>query len=144
MAKQKRHILDFDDTADFSLVGICTHHNGYRLAWGINDKLGLKLTQSIEPFIITFTKKGVVTHQSYSMYEYYEEENRVNYSLVKNKENGKFLIPEKPSIDYFLFIEENDSINLDQLGIDLKKVDSILAVFILDTDTLPSTNNIIF
>jgi hypothetical protein len=77
------------------------------------------------------------------MYVYYDEENRVNFLLVKNKEKGKFLIPEKPSIDYFLIIEENESIDTNQLSEKLRDVESILAVFLFDCDTLPSTKNII-
>lgn len=144
MAKQKKHLLDFESETDFDIVGICSHHNDYRLAWGINSDLGFHLEQSSDPFYITHSKKGVTVHQSHPMFEYYEEENRVTYFLIKNKENGKFLIPEKPTIDFFLFIHKDNVVNLDQLSDKLRKVSSILAVFKLDAETLPSTEHIIF
>ncbi|MCO5258529.1 MAG: IPExxxVDY family protein [Crocinitomicaceae bacterium] len=144
MAKQKKHLLDIDDEKiAFDLIGICSHHNGYRLAWNINKALTFQFAQSDNPFVITITKKNEQIHQKHSMFEYYDDDNRVNYYLIKNKENGKFLIPEKPSIDYFLLIEENEVIEKKLLGDKLKQIDCILAVFILDPDTLSSTKNII-
>lgn len=144
MAKPKKHLLEFEAEADFDLIGICSHHNDYRLAWGINSTLGFQLEQSNDPFAITHTKKGITTHQSHPMFEFYEEENRVTYFLIKNKEEGKLLIPEKPTIDYFLFIHKNNVIDLDHLSARLREVASILAVFVLDAELLPSTENIIF
>ncbi|HNS41761.1 MAG TPA: IPExxxVDY family protein [Taishania sp.] len=145
MAKQKKYTLEIDDEKTaFELIGISSHHNDYRLAWNINNTLNYKFVHSENPFIITFTKKNEIIHQSHTMYEYYDEENRVNFSLIKNKEKGKFLIPERSSIDFFLFIEENEVIDTHQLSEKLRKVESILATFVLDCDTLPSTKHIIF
>lgn len=144
MVKQKKHLLEFESEIDYDVVGICSHHNDYRLAWSINSQMGFHLEQSTEPFIITHSKKGVVTHQPHSMFEYYEEENRVHFYLIKNKEAGKLLIPEKPTIDYFLFIHKNSIVDLKLLADNLRKVNSILAVFNLDVDLLPSTEYIIF
>ena len=144
MVKQKKHLLEFEAETDYDIIGICSHHNDYRLAWSINASLGFHLELSTIPYIITHTKKGVSTHQPHPMFEYFEEENRVNYYLIKNKEAGKFLIPEKPTIDFFLFIHKNNIIDLDDISERLRKVNSILAVFKLDVDLLPSTENIIF
>jgi hypothetical protein len=144
MAKQKKHLLEFETETDYDLVGICSHHNDYRLAWGINAKLGFHLEQSAVPFFITLTKKGVTTHQSHAMFEFYEEENRVTYFLIKNKENGKFLIPEKPTVDFFLFIHKDNVVDLISLADKLRSVPSILAVFNLEPEDLPSTEQIIF
>lgn len=141
--KQKKHQLEFESEIDFDLVGICSHHNDYRLAWGINNSLGFQLEQS-EPFVITQTKKGITSHQSFPMFEFREEENRVTYFLIKNKEEGKLLIPEKPTIDYFMFVHKNNTIDLDELSKKLRNVNNILAVFMLDTESLPSLENIVF
>lgn len=144
MVKQKKHLLEWESETDFDLIGICSHHNDYRLAWGINSVLGFHLEQSSDPFFITHTKKGITVHQSHSMFEYYEEENRVTYFLIKNKEDGKLLIPEKPTIDFFLFIHKSDVVNAHELAEKLRQVNSILAIFKLDAEDLPSTENIIF
>lgn len=144
MAKQKKHLLEFDNEIDYNLLGICSHHNDYRLAWSLNSTLGFHLEQSLESFIISTTKKGVVTHQAHTMFEYYEDENRVNYYLIKNKCDGKLLIPEKPTIDFFLFIHKCNVINLDELQDKIRQNPSVLAVFQFDPETLPSTEHIIF
>jgi hypothetical protein len=144
MGKQKRHLLEWESETDFDLIGICSHHNDYRLAWSINSTLGFRLEQSTSPFYVTHTKKGITVHQSHSMFEYYEEENRVNYFLIRNKEEGKLLIPEKPTIDFFLFIHKDNVIDAHQLAEKLRQVNSILAIFKLQPEDLPSTENIIF
>lgn len=144
MVKQKKHLLEWESETDFDLIGICSHHNDYRLAWGINSVLDFRLEQSSDPFFITHTKKGITVHQSHSMFEYYEEGNRVTYFLIKNKEDGKFLIPEKPTIDFFLFIHKSNVINTHELAEKLRQVNSILAIFKLNAEDLPSTENIIF
>lgn len=143
-AKIKTYTLDFESSIDYDLIGICSHHNDYRLAWGINSDLQFHLAQSAEPFYVTITKKGITVHQPHSMFEYYEEENRVNYYLIKNKEEGKYLIPERPSIDYFLFIHRNGLIDAENLSERLRSVNSILAVFNLNPEDFPSASNIIF
>lgn len=142
MAKQKKYLLDFDVESDYDLIGICSHHNDYRLAWAINSSLELHLEQSNEPFVTTNTKKK--KSQSHPMFEFYEDENRITYYLIKNKEGVNYLIPEKPSIDFFLFVHKSNVIDIVELTNNLKKVNSILAVFILEPELLPSTENIIF
>lgn len=142
MAKTKKHILTFDQEYDFDMIGICSHHNDYRLAWGINEKLGVVLTKSDEDYIVV-NKKGVRI-SNHSMYEYRDQENLTEFYLIKNKNLGKFLIPEKPSIDYFLFLCENHILEVDQVVEDLRGVQSILGVFIFDPDEIDSTENLVF
>lgn len=45
MSKRKKHILTFDDEPEFELIGICTHHSDYRLAWSMNEALGFHLAK---------------------------------------------------------------------------------------------------
>ena len=100
MAKIKKHILTFEQSFDFDMIGICSHHNDYRLAWNINDTLKTKLSKADNEYVV-LNKKGT-KHSAHSLYEYKDEENLIEFYMVKNKVNGNFLIPEKPMIDYFL------------------------------------------
>ncbi|MFT6246612.1 MAG: hypothetical protein ACJAXI_003394, partial [Crocinitomicaceae bacterium] len=130
MAKKKKYTLTIDYEIDFDLIGICSHHNDYRLAWNINEKIGLNLAKCDEDYVLTDKKGEAVSN--HSMYSFEDEENRLTYYLIKNKHQGKFLIPEKPSIDYFLFLHDNIAIELDELMNDLKSVPSILGVYEFD------------
>lgn len=142
MSKKKKYTLTIDQEIDFDMIGLCSHHSDYRLAWSINEKIGLHLSKCDEDYIITDKKGEAVS--SHSMYEFEDEENRLVYYLVKNKSKGKFLIHEKPTIDFFLFLHDNIAIDLDVLIIDLKTVPSVLGVYEFDPLEIGSAENIVF
>lgn len=142
MAKQKKHILTFDQEYDFDMIGICSHHNDYRLAWGINEQLAIGLIKADENFVAT-NKKGVRLSE-HSYYEFRDPENLIEFYLIKNKHLGKFLIPEKPTVDYFLFIYENYLMDIESIVENLRLIPSILGVFVFDPEEFDSTENIVF
>jgi len=142
MSKSKKHILAFEEQIDFEMIGLCSHHSDYRLVWAINDLLKYKLVKSDEEFIVT-NKKGEPI-SSHSMYTYYDEENRLDFYLIKNKVEGKFLIPEKSAIDYFLFLCDNVSIEAADVVKQLKLVPSVLAAYLFDPEEISSTQNLAF
>ena len=142
MTKTKKHILTFEQEYDFELIGICSHHNDYRLAWGINEILGIHLEKSSDDHIV-MNKKGLV--QSYhSKYVFKDGENLTEFYLIRNKSLGKYLIPEKPTIDYFLFIYENHLLDVNELVQKMKGVASVLGAFVFDPEELESTEHIVF
>lgn len=142
MSKKKKYTLTIDHEIDFEMIGVCSHHSDYRLAWSINEKIGLHLSKCDEDYVVTDKKGEVVS--SHSMYEFVDEENRLTYYLIKNKAQGKFLIHEKPAIDFFLFLHDNIAIDLDKLIIDLKTVPSVLGVYEFDPLEIGSAENIVF
>jgi hypothetical protein len=142
MTKPKKHILTFEQAYDFDLIGICSHHNDYRLAWSINDRLKLRLQKADENYIVVNKKGEKISEHSY--YEYIDEETHIHYYLIKNKVQGKFLIPEKPSIDYFLFLYENHLLEPDDLLCELREIPSVLGGFIFAPESIGSTEYIVF
>lgn len=142
MAKKKKHTLVFDQDFEFDMIGICSHHNDYRLAWSINNNLNIKLSKCEEEYVLTDKKGDMLS--SHSMYEYEDEVDRLSYYLVKNKSQGKYLIPEKPSIDYFMFLHDNYAVEQDELIIELKNVPSVLGVYKFDPEEISSAENIVF
>lgn len=142
MSKQKRHLLSLETSVDFELIGICSHHSDYRLTWGLNQGLHLQLAKSDELFVITNKKGQTVSEHSY--YFWYDEENQIEFYLIKNKNEGKFLIPEKNQIDYFLFLRDNVTLELEDVLEELKKINSVMAAYLFEPESLPSTEQIIF
>lgn len=142
MSKLKKHILSLDQDYEYEMIGICSHHNDYRLVWGINDQLKVQFCKSDEDFIAV-NKKGIQVSR-HSLYEFKDEENLQDFYLVKNKNLGKFLIPEKPSIDYFIFIYGMDFEEVEIFTKRLKEISSILAVFPMDPMEIESTENLVF
>jgi hypothetical protein len=142
MKKQRKHLLALEVEYDYEMYGLCSHHSDYRLVWNINDKLNLKLEKSDQNFV-TVNKKGI--HLSnHSLYEFIDTENLIEYFLIKNKNEGKFLIPEKPAVDYFLFLRENYIIEPDEFMVQLNAVSSVLAVFEFSPQEFTSTENLVF
>jgi hypothetical protein len=78
------------------------------------------------------------------MYEYHSEDDRIDYYLIKNKQNGSTLIPEKPSIDYFLFLVNNGVYSLDELIGKLRKVESVLGVYPFEPEMIDSAEKLVF
>ena len=97
----KKLSLDWDMPFDYDVFGICSHHPDYRLVWGLNNALGWHLEKSEEPFIPNSVKSKA--NSRHSFYEYHDEEDRVDYFLIKNRGDQRLLIEEQPGIDYFLF-----------------------------------------
>jgi hypothetical protein len=142
VSKPKKHILtwDEDQAVEFELIGICSHHNDYRLAWSLNERLGIQLEKSDEDYHVM--KKGAVV-SSHSKYQFRDPENRIDFFMIKNKSMGKFLIPEKPTIDYFLFLFENVVHDPEELVKSLREVSSVLGAYIFDPHEIDSAENII-
>jgi hypothetical protein len=142
MAKPKKHTLAYDQVFNFDMIGLSSHHSDYRLAWGINQTLSIQLCKCEEDYVVT-DKKGEIVAR-HSMYEFADEENRLDYFLIKNKCQGNFLIQEKPTMDYFLFLCDNCAVEIDVLIRDLKAVSSILGVFLFDPEEIASAENLVF
>lgn len=142
MSKQKRHVLSLETSVDFELIGICSHHSDYRLAWGINKILDLELTKSEEPFVIQ-SKKGTIVSQ-HSFHVFIDEVDHMEWYLIKNKSEGKFLIPEKNQIDYFLILRENVLHDPDELVERIRESNSVMAAYVFEAESIPSAELIIF
>ena len=142
MSKVKKHTLYVDQAYDFDMIGILSHHNDYRLAWGLNERLLIQLVKTDEEFVVV-NKKGIKI-SSHSMYEFKDNENLIEYYLIKNKSQGKFLIPEKPAVDYFLFLYENHIWDLEDLVSELRQTPSILGIYTFDPEEFESTENLVF
>ncbi|MES2800323.1 MAG: IPExxxVDY family protein [Bacteroidota bacterium] len=139
MAKVIKHKLSFDDEADFELIGICTHHTDFRLAFGINEQMAIALEKKDD---FAFIPKGKKEEILFSRYDYTHPEDQYQFILIKNKADGKFLITEKPMIDYFLFIYENHLFELSELVDSLRKITVVLAAYSFDPNELDSTQHI--
>lgn len=142
MSKPKRYVLSLDAEIDFDLIGICSHHSDYRLAWGINQELRSGLAKSDELFVVANKKGQVLSSHSYHFWE--DEENLMEYYLMRNKSDGKFLLPEKHQIDYFLFLRNNSVVEPEEMVEKLKRINSVVAAYHFDPYDIPSAEQIIF
>lgn len=141
MAKQHKYNLTLEADYNYNMIGICSHHSDYRLVWGLNELLKLKLIKAENLFDVQHKKNGLSKHNYFTQRD---EEEMLDYYLIKNKAEGKFLIPEKQQIDYFLFLVNNQVIDADDWLQKIKSLSSVLTAFLLDPTEFSSTENLIF
>ena len=142
MAKITKHHLEIENEINYDLIGLCSHVGDYRLVWNINETLDINLEKASDLFVINSKKGAVVSQHPY--YMMHHEDERWDLYLIKNKNEGKFLIPEKQQIDYFLFVCNNYTINIEKWVEELRKINSVIAAYSFDPENLLSTEQIIF
>tara|TARA_R110002033_G_scaffold158899_4_gene195107 strand:+ start:11610 stop:12104 length:495 start_codon:yes stop_codon:yes gene_type:complete len=162
MAIHKLDLGEFDEV-DYFLIAIHTSLEDYRLAYFINQKLPINLSKSTEEVQINI-KEG---ETNFARFYYYDFENAVSWNLIQNKNEvlqqktnpsqdlfaaismeistKVFLLPEFKKADYFLKIENiDDTTDVSQIKTTLNTIDSISAVYTVDTNLIKSKNNLIF
>jgi len=159
------HRLDLDefDEIDYYLLAIHTSLEDYRLAYFINQKLPINLSKSKNE-IHAQTKEG---EANFSRFYYYDAEKALSWNLIQNKneiisvskndfqnlfsnETGEVsttihLLPEFKKVDFFLKIDNSDeAINFSEIQQKLNTIESIAAIYVVDTNKIKSKNNLIF
>jgi hypothetical protein len=158
------HKLDLDefDEIDYHLIAIHTTLEDYRLAYFINQHLPVNLSKSKEEILISI-KEG---ETQFSRFYFDDEDNFISWNLIQNKNEvvGEkeiasqdlfsnsaqevatkvFLLPELKKVDYFLKIESDDDLQINEIVKNLKSIKSLSTVYVVDTETIKSKNNLIF
>jgi len=142
MVKKKiKHTLELETDYDYDMIGLCSHHNDYRIVWGVNELLDIQLEKKEGNFEISNSKSNISEHP---YYEFNDSENFLSYFFIKNKHEGKFLIPEQKQIDYFFFLINNNLHNISTVIQKIKTLPTILAAYEFDPTEFQSTENLIF
>ena len=162
MAIHKLNLGEFDEI-DYHLIAIHTSLEDYRLAYFINQKVGLNLSKNKNEIQINI-KEG---ETKFSGFFYDDKKNGVFWNLIQNKNeviqqkkessqtlfsNIKmevstkvYLLPEFKKVDYFLKIENlEETMDLMQIQILLNTIENISTVYMVETNKIKSKNNLIF
>lgn len=131
-------ILDNDQVAeDFfehaRLFGIQCPVSPHKFVWLINNHFGYDFRLKTDPEIIV-KKKG--RKLSFALYEYPEQFIAAKHYIYSNKCDGEYLLPELKHTD-FLWLVINESNNagfLELLGTELRKVNQVQLVTLLNND----------
>jgi hypothetical protein len=162
MAIHKLNLGEFDEI-DYHLIAIHTSLEDYRLAYFINQKMDLNLSNNKNEIQINI-KEG---ETKFSRFFYDDKKNGVFWNLIQNKNeviqqkketsqtlfsNIKmevstkvYLLPEFKKVDYFLKIENiEETMDLTQIQILLNTIENISTVYTVETNKIKSKNNLIF
>ena len=132
--------LNIEEDYDFSLIGISCHAKDYKLCFEFNKLLEVDFIRTEDLDIDSKKTQG-----NYSLYEYIDEDNFMDYYLISNRSSKGVLIPEHKAIDYFLLLKgaTNDDITDDMIQ-KISTLQIVLTAYKIDVDTLKSKQNLIF
>jgi len=147
------HALDFEDfdEEEYTLLGIHTALEDYKLAYLLNKELHLNLIKIKEGL----TSESGNTTTSFSLFQYTNESHECEWFLIANsarKENSSeanelllttetksYLIPEKKKVDYFLKITGHLAADLIQHTLyQVNQLDQIITAYTINKNTLKS------
>jgi hypothetical protein len=160
MAVHKLILDDAFDEALYTLIAIHCRLEDYRLAYLLNQHLGVTLSR----------KKSDIDYNdgqiSYSIFEWEDQKQLVTWSLVSNickieelqqsdykslfdnqqKITKTFqLLPEYKTVNYFLKIDSEFSFSKEKYILDsILKIPQIATAYSVDSSTLKSKDNLIF
>ena len=123
----KRIKLDIKPEA-FSVIGISSHENDYRLSWSINEQLQLSLSQDC----------SLEAGEGKEFTCFVHEDDNQTIILISNRCENGFLLEKYKNLDFFLKLyPELNEAETSQWLKKLKKVPLISAVL-----TIPATKTI--
>jgi len=139
--KKSKLVIDYE--FDFELVGVTSSAKGYKLAWEINQLLGIHLVK--QPDLVVGFKNNLEKNFSYFAYE--TQLNRLK--LLKNRPNeqetGKyFLIPEFPHFDFIILSSMEERSPEHNLAALIKTIHSVQLASNIPLEGLKSKSNFVF
>lgn len=163
------HRLDYDENHDdVLLIAIKSNMSDYKMAYHINQTVGLKLQKPLRKDIVS-GNTSVSEVDKFHYFTYKDLDNHLVWWLIENKyiqsvdesndgktlfdneadrfDSTEYLVPEWKSIDFFLLVENTDVFfDEDELLSKLESINNISTQFVIDRTTLStkSQQNLIF
>jgi len=153
------YALEIDDFCEeeYSLIGIHSTLEDYKLAYLLNKNLSTKFYKAKEDLEFVWEKTKV----SFSIYNYENNENDFDWFLITNSyrranksiskdllltsETKTYLIPEKKKVDFFLKISGIVEYEFVLKTINkIKNIENVITAFSIDKNTLKSKDFLIF
>ncbi len=135
--------LEVEYDYDFTLLGISCHAKDYKLCWSINKFLNFNFVKEED---VVFSTKKNQSETYFSRYSFVDEDQRLTYTILSNRGNNDFLLPEhKKQTDFLLKIEGclNDDQEKELLAA-LNELEIIQLAFKIEVENLKSKQNLIF
>jgi len=149
--------LDFEYEHDYTLIGIHSSLEDYRMAFFLNQSLNLKLERHKEDLDFE------IYNCSFSLYDYENISSMTNWSLISNKyvnteklENNNdnlfkdesktsYLIPEKKQVDFFIkIIGQINEKEIHDILLKINNTKKIITSYTINPYNLKSKDFLIF
>jgi hypothetical protein len=135
--KVTRVKLNIEQNNDYILLGLVTAEPDYKISLSLNKKFRISL-KNVSPVHLQGVDGSQVT---FSRFSNNDDRADLKLILVTNRSGKDYLLKKLKKIDYLLQIHcsENDP-NLDVITSDIREIDSVTAVFNIDTSTIKDKN----
>ncbi len=134
--KKNKLVIEYEYA--FHLLGITSSVKFYKLAWSINQTLGINLIKAPE-YKLDLLQEPLL----FEVYTFGEPD--IQFRLFRNRsvsQESQFLIPEYPHFDYIIKLpSDSQSFALKEMVKVLRDVDLIEYIGALDVKTLKSRDN---
>jgi hypothetical protein len=126
--KKKIHKLPLKVEFNYSLIGISSHENDYRLSWAINQNLNLKLSQDSN-LLVSIKNTEII--QRFSVFS--SIENGIKYELISCLSEQGYLFKKLKNIDYIMKISgDSKQLFLNRITHKLNKIDIVITSFLIN------------
>jgi len=127
MTKIKKHKLLFEDEIEGEVYGVSSGFSDYRLAWEMNAAFSIQFEKKEKPLFLEDKKSK--KQVPFFFYQYANEEDFVQFTLIKNKQNNSLIKYDNALMDYFLVIQENYILTPEEIIRQLRSINGVVAVF---------------
>lgn len=122
------------------MYGIVSQEKPHRLAWYINKFNPFAFTR-VDDYQITIHDKECM----FAQFVFNHEENHTTYTLIANRDESSFLLPEVKNYDYLLVITgATDFFEEHPLKDMFKQIPVVQIVYEIETEKLKSKSNLIY
>jgi len=129
--------LNIDSNEDYSLIGIVSAEPDYKLSLALNKKLKVSLKNS--KAIEIKGENGDNLH--FSRFSDNTGKHGYSVNLISNKSGNILLLKKLNKIDYFLQVHSyTREFNTDEITLSLRSIDTITAIFSLETVKIRDKN----
>ncbi len=115
-----RYKLELEPEEEFQIIAICCHEKDYRLCWKLNKACRLDL-ERVEP--------GELNPEVNSLYCYYADEDQTSYTLIANRNDEGWLMPEHKQVDYFFTLCDPQQKPINEVVEKIRSIKNVLAVY---------------
>ena len=137
-----KNVLICEPEYDFEVISLVSSVKDYRLCWLLNKELRFDFVKIDDLEIPQMRRKKIA---SFSVFNYHDELERMDYFLLSNKENGSYLLPELKSVDYILKLDGPIvGEKKEELMDELKRVPYLETVFSNSINELKNKANLLF
>lgn len=115
------------EPASFTLVGISCHLPDYRLIFSLNKLLEFDFTREND---FKPASLNLEVEEGYAFYLYCDEDQRLTYYLISNRNQGNLLLPAMKQLDFILVIEgELNKTSKEKLLSTFKAIPNVIIAF---------------